>query len=80
MRSMVEGPPKAALATRRSLRSHPSTAFGGPPPRGIAGRIGAYRASSTRAWVAIWASIGAVVTGAVRARSTVRRNWSMRAP
>ena len=37
-------------------------------------------ASSTRAWVAIWASIGAVVTGAVRARSTVRRNCSMRGP
>ena len=38
------------------------------------------RASSTRAWVAIWASIGAVVTLAVRARSTVRRNCSMRGP
>ena len=40
----------------------------------------AQRPSSTRAWVAIWASIGAVVTEAVRARSTVRRNCSMRGP
>src|SRR5436190_1412202 len=38
------------------------------------------RPSSTRAWVAIWASIGAVVTEAVRARSTVRRNCSIRGP
>src|SRR3546814_178151 len=40
---------------------------------------GDYRPSKTLACVAIWASIGAVVTGAVRARSTTRRNWAMRA-